>query len=133
MVVWLRIVTAIESRRRRMLLNLGVVYDGGNAIKRSTVAWLMVTVILTIIGYIMLWHGSVYLEHTERTGETGYLYLAEIIGGSILLWPVTIYGWLSYWISGSKQDISSFTFFVAQGAGYFALYFLYLHIKQRRT
>ena len=98
---------------------------------KTLLLWLLITVVLTVIGYLTLWHGAVYLESAEYSGEPGYIYLAEVIIGSILLWPVTGTGWLSYFVTGDKGSIGFPTFILLQFGGYFCLYLIVSYVKRK--
>ena len=109
------------------------IYRSNNVSRLTIIAWIVSVLLLTCVGYILLWHGAVYLDSTNSAGEFNYIHLGEVLAGSIMLWPVVIYGWIAYLLTGSKQGASLSILLVLQGCGYFALFWLYQKMKSKKT
>jgi hypothetical protein len=109
------------------------VYRSNNVSRLAIIAWIVSVLLLTYVGYILLWHGAVYLDSTNRAGEFNSIYFGEVVVGSIMLWPVVLYGWITHLLTGSKQAASLSILLVLQGCGYFALFWIYQKMNSKKT
>ncbi len=97
------------------------------------ITWIVGVILLTCVGYILLWHGAVYLESANTTGVYSVIYLFEVVIGSIILWPVVSYGWITHWLTGDKGITSLSILLALQGSGYFALFWFYQKLKSKKA
>lgn len=94
--------------------------------------WLATVLLLTVVGYLLLWHGAVYLESAQRAGITDVIASSEVVVGSLLLWPVVGYGWITPWLTGQSGHIGLWLLVGLQSGGYLALYFLFQRWRSAR-
>ena len=82
--------------------------------KKITYVWLFGTIVLTVTGYMLAWHGAVYAESADRIAMSADSYLVEVEIGKILLWPTML---ISYTTDYKNMNIIELVFF--QLLGYF--------------
>jgi hypothetical protein len=85
--------------------------------KKLLYLWLAVTVILTVAGYLMAWHGAVYAESAERTNTPGTKYVIEREVGKVLLWPTMVSAKIT-----SSKNINFIFLILLQFFGYFLVF-----------
>ena len=100
-------------------------------INKLRISWFVFAIIAAILGYFCLLHGGVYGESAERNNESTLIYQLEVYLGLILLWPVTVYGWVRSALGASNILGLESCFF--HMLGYFLLYKLHLIIKLKNT
>lgn len=100
-------------------------------ITKLRIIWTVITIVATVLGYLMLLHGGVYGEAAERNNQSALIYQLEVYVGQLLTWPVTIYGWLHSLYSSSNMlgwEVLAF-----QLGGYALLYKIHAKFSIKNT
>ncbi len=68
-------------------------FSGALAINSLKLKWVLGTLILSVLGYLLILHGAMTLDGVHGDNTSTWFYHLEIYVGCIFTWPVTIYGW----------------------------------------
>ena len=90
---------------------------------KTHVLLLISILLISIFGFYLLAHGAVYLESALRSGEPTFWLKIEVILGSILIWPVSAFGWIFHLLFNKIVNIPFPITVILLISGYYALFF----------
>jgi len=98
----------------------------------KTHIYLLISILLiSTLGFYLLAHGAVYTESALKAGEPTLWLKIEMVIGSILIWPISAFGWVFYLLFKETVILPfPITVFLLI-SGYYVLFFWFTHIVKK--